>query len=209
VSAISCPVREAALTCCGCLGIFFFFFSFLVFFVQEAARREMDFDDDMFLAAAMDLEKQTASRASVAVSEVPSSSSLAAAPSSAPPPSSSMSAPPPTSARAHITPRADFFLPRHSLVKRPLEEETAPQEEEPEKGPRENAHWVWPESSDFPRRDYQYQMVVSCLRANTLVCLPTGLGKTFVAAVVMYNFYSWHPEDKVGSFLRGGGENIF
>jgi Fanconi anemia group M protein len=47
----------------------------------------------------------------------------------------------------------------------------------------------------------RYEMVVSCLRANTLVCLPTGLGKTFVAAVVMYNFYSWHPDGKAKKFF--------
>jgi Fanconi anemia group M protein len=29
------------------------------------------------------------------------------------------------------------------------------------------------------------------------VCLPTGLGKTFIAAVVMYNFYRWFPSGKV------------
>ena len=34
----------------------------------------------------------------------------------------------------------------------------------------------------------------SCLYDNTLVCLPTGLGKTFIAAVVMYNFYRWYPQ---------------
>ena len=32
---------------------------------------------------------------------------------------------------------------------------------------------------------------------NTMVTLPTGLGKTFIAAVVMYNFYRWYPTGKV------------
>ncbi|PKU31670.1 fanconi anemia group m protein [Limosa lapponica baueri] len=40
-------------------------------------------------------------------------------------------------------------------------------------------------------------MARAALLANTLVCLPTGLGKTFVAAVVMYNFYRWFPSGKV------------
>uniref|UniRef100_A0A8B9NZE5 ATP-dependent RNA helicase FANCM n=1 Tax=Apteryx owenii TaxID=8824 RepID=A0A8B9NZE5_APTOW len=40
-------------------------------------------------------------------------------------------------------------------------------------------------------------MAGAALLANTLVCLPTGLGKTFVAAVVMYNFYRWFPSGKV------------
>lgn len=30
-----------------------------------------------------------------------------------------------------------------------------------------------------------------------MVCLPTGLGKTFIAAVVMFNFYRWFPQSKV------------
>ena len=29
------------------------------------------------------------------------------------------------------------------------------------------------------------------------MCLPTGLGKTFIAAVVMYNYYRWFPSGKV------------
>eukprot|EP00826_Nyctotherus_ovalis_P010427 TRINITY_DN12748_c0_g5_i1.p1 TRINITY_DN12748_c0_g5~~TRINITY_DN12748_c0_g5_i1.p1 ORF type:complete len:704 (+),score=175.44 TRINITY_DN12748_c0_g5_i1:47-2113(+) len=32
---------------------------------------------------------------------------------------------------------------------------------------------------------------------NTLVCLPTGLGKTFIAATVMYNYYRWFREGLV------------
>lgn len=27
--------------------------------------------------------------------------------------------------------------------------------------------------------------------------LPTGLGKTFIAAVIMYNFYRWYPVGKI------------
>ncbi len=46
-------------------------------------------------------------------------------------------------------------------------------------------------------RKYQYDIVRSCLFDNTLVSLPTGLGKTFIAAVVMYNFYRWYPAGKV------------
>lgn len=29
------------------------------------------------------------------------------------------------------------------------------------------------------------------------VSLPTGLGKTFIAAVLMYNFYRWYPTSKI------------
>ncbi|XP_038611928.1 Fanconi anemia group M protein [Tachyglossus aculeatus] len=40
-------------------------------------------------------------------------------------------------------------------------------------------------------------MAGAALYRNTLVCLPTGLGKTFIAAVLMYNFYRWFPDGKV------------
>ncbi|NXP10357.1 FANCM protein, partial [Thinocorus orbignyianus] len=55
--------------------------------------------------------------------------------------------------------------------------------------------WIYP--TNYPLRGYQLRMAQSALLANTLVCLPTGLGKTFVAAVVMYNFYRWFPCGKV------------
>ena len=47
--------------------------------------------------------------------------------------------------------------------------------------------WIYP--SNMSHRKYQFDIVQSCLFNNTLVCLPTGLGKTFIAAVIMYNFY--------------------
>lgn len=46
---------------------------------------------------------------------------------------------------------------------------------------------------DVPRRDYQFQISQTCFKYNTLVCLPTGSGKTFIAAVVIMNFYRWYP----------------
>ncbi|XP_017889156.1 uncharacterized protein LOC108630379 [Ceratina calcarata] len=55
--------------------------------------------------------------------------------------------------------------------------------------------WIYPEN--YPIRDYQFNIVKSCLYTNTLVCLPTGLGKTFIAAVIMYNFWRWYPRGKV------------
>ena len=39
------------------------------------------------------------------------------------------------------------------------------------------------------------------LLTNTLVCLPTGLGKTLIAAVVMHNFCRWFPEVMPGGPL--------
>ncbi|KAF2165515.1 hypothetical protein M409DRAFT_24367 [Zasmidium cellare ATCC 36951] len=40
-------------------------------------------------------------------------------------------------------------------------------------------------------RDYQYNIVSRSLFHNTLVALPTGLGKTFIAATIMLNYYRW------------------
>ncbi|KAJ7107659.1 hypothetical protein C8R43DRAFT_1163829, partial [Mycena crocata] len=59
----------------------------------------------------------------------------------------------------------------------------------------EAKHWIYPLNQ--PKRDYQYNIVRHCLFENTIVALPTGLGKTFVAGVVMLNFYRWFPEGKV------------
>ncbi|EIE24101.1 P-loop containing nucleoside triphosphate hydrolase protein, partial [Coccomyxa subellipsoidea C-169] len=56
-------------------------------------------------------------------------------------------------------------------------------------------NWIYPEG--VPERAYQVAIVEQALLKNTLVCLPTGLGKTFIAAVVMYNFFRWFPEGKV------------
>eukprot|EP00057_Strongylocentrotus_purpuratus_P017531 XP_011672005.1 PREDICTED: LOW QUALITY PROTEIN: Fanconi anemia group M protein [Strongylocentrotus purpuratus] len=50
---------------------------------------------------------------------------------------------------------------------------------------------------NYPLRDYQFNIVRQALFKNTLVTLPTGLGKTFIAAVVMYNFYRWYPRGKI------------
>ncbi|XP_071795653.1 Fanconi anemia group M protein-like isoform X2 [Asterias amurensis] len=55
--------------------------------------------------------------------------------------------------------------------------------------------WIYP--TNYPVREYQFNIVQRALFRNTMVTLPTGLGKTFVAAVVMYNFYRWYPEGKV------------
>ncbi len=58
--------------------------------------------------------------------------------------------------------------------------------------------WVYPAHASYmPRRDYQYIISRASLYHNTLVCLPTGLGKTLVASVVMLNMYRWYPQGKV------------
>ncbi|XP_072127055.1 Fanconi anemia group M protein isoform X2 [Mobula birostris] len=55
--------------------------------------------------------------------------------------------------------------------------------------------WIYP--TNWPHRTYQFDIVRAALFQNTLVCLPTGLGKTFIAAVLMYNFYRWYPTGKI------------
>ncbi|XP_053123658.1 Fanconi anemia group M protein isoform X2 [Hemicordylus capensis] len=59
------------------------------------------------------------------------------------------------------------------------------------------ALWVYPWGGRVEERAYQVRAARAALEANTLLCLPTGLGKTLVAAVVMYNFYRWFPGGKV------------
>ncbi|CAI5710062.1 unnamed protein product [Hyaloperonospora brassicae] len=56
-------------------------------------------------------------------------------------------------------------------------------------------YFVYP--TNYSIRDYQLTIAEKALYHNTLVTLPTGLGKTLVAAVVMYNFYRWFPTGKI------------
>ena len=58
-------------------------------------------------------------------------------------------------------------------------------------------NWIYPKDDKYPERIYQLEMSESAIMNNTLVSLPTGLGKTLIAAVVMYNYYRWFPEGKV------------
>ncbi|VEU34307.1 unnamed protein product [Pseudo-nitzschia multistriata] len=61
--------------------------------------------------------------------------------------------------------------------------------------------YIYPKHPDFPTRDYQLEITETALRYNTLVSLPTGLGKTHIAAVVMYNFWRWFAPP--GASLQG------
>ncbi|KAH8602598.1 hypothetical protein B0O99DRAFT_587690 [Bisporella sp. PMI_857] len=50
--------------------------------------------------------------------------------------------------------------------------------------------WVYPKNLGDTRQ-YQYSIVKNGLFNNLLVALPTGLGKTFIAATIMYNYFRW------------------
>ncbi|KAM9381012.1 Fanconi anemia group M protein [Phaethornis superciliosus] len=84
------------------------------------------------------------------------------------------------------------------LLEAAAEEDPIPAGEPiPAAGFSEAAGSIWIYPTNYPVRGYQLRMARSALLGNTLLCLPTGLGKTFVAAVVMYNFYRWFPSGKV------------
>ncbi|KAH7827510.1 putative DEAD/DEAH box helicase [Monocercomonoides exilis] len=50
-----------------------------------------------------------------------------------------------------------------------------------------------PSSSSSSIRLYQHTITQTCLLFNTLVCIPTGTGKTLIAAVVLFNYLRWFP----------------
>ncbi|KAI1476720.1 P-loop containing nucleoside triphosphate hydrolase protein [Daldinia eschscholtzii] len=56
--------------------------------------------------------------------------------------------------------------------------------------------WVYPTNLG-PTRDYQFSIVKNGLFNNTLVALPTGLGKTFIAATIMLNYFRWMKSAKI------------
>jgi ATP-dependent DNA helicase MPH1 len=56
--------------------------------------------------------------------------------------------------------------------------------------------WVYPLNLGAIR-DYQFSIVKNGLFNNTLVALPTGLGKTFIAATIMLNYYRWTKTAKI------------
>src|SRR5579859_1751348 len=55
--------------------------------------------------------------------------------------------------------------------------------------------WIYPTNVSF--REYQFNIVQRALFDNILVSLPTGLGKTFIAATIMFNYYRWFPRSKI------------
>ncbi|KAL1500502.1 hypothetical protein AB1Y20_013159 [Prymnesium parvum] len=61
----------------------------------------------------------------------------------------------------------------------------------PQPDPAALCTWLFPSSVDF--RPYQHAIARAALLENTLVSLPTGLGKTLIASVVVHNFWRWFP----------------
>ena len=53
--------------------------------------------------------------------------------------------------------------------------------------------YIYPKQENYEVRDYQREMTRTALFNNTIICLPTGLGKTMIASCVMYNFDRWFP----------------
>lgn len=58
------------------------------------------------------------------------------------------------------------------------------------------ATWVYPTNLGVIR-EYQYSIVARGLYHNTLVALPTGLGKTFIAATIMLNWFRWTTDTQI------------
>jgi ERCC4-related helicase len=56
--------------------------------------------------------------------------------------------------------------------------------------------WVYPTNLGTIR-DYQFNIVARGLFHNLLVALPTGLGKTFIAATIMLNYFRWTTEAQI------------
>lgn len=56
--------------------------------------------------------------------------------------------------------------------------------------------WVYPMNLGTIR-EYQYSIVARGLYHNMLVALPTGLGKTFIAATIMLNWFRWTMESQI------------
>ena len=56
--------------------------------------------------------------------------------------------------------------------------------------------WVYPTNLGTIR-DYQFSIVARGLYHNMLVALPTGLGKTFIAATIMLNWFRWTTDAQI------------
>ncbi|CAL0329459.1 unnamed protein product [Lupinus luteus] len=83
------------------------------------------------------------------------------------------------------------ILPNSNLKEEEEEEVPTPHPIDPDAAKT----WIYP--VNVPLRDYQFDITHTALFSNTLVALPTGLGKTLIAAVVMFNYFRWFPHAKI------------
>jgi ATP-dependent DNA helicase MPH1 len=56
--------------------------------------------------------------------------------------------------------------------------------------------WIFPTNLG-KTRDYQFNITQAGLFHNLLVALPTGLGKTFIAATIMLNWFRWTQDSQI------------
>ncbi|KAJ5474280.1 hypothetical protein N7475_003846 [Penicillium sp. IBT 31633x] len=56
--------------------------------------------------------------------------------------------------------------------------------------------WIYPTNLG-KTRDYQFNITQAGLFHNLLVALPTGLGKTFIAATIMLNWFRWTKDSQI------------
>ncbi|CAG8061766.1 unnamed protein product [Penicillium olsonii] len=56
--------------------------------------------------------------------------------------------------------------------------------------------WIFPTNLG-KTRDYQFNITQAGLFRNLLVALPTGLGKTFIAATIMLNWFRWTEDSQI------------
>ncbi|KAG0323600.1 hypothetical protein BGZ99_002696 [Dissophora globulifera] len=98
---------------------------------------------------------------------------------------------------ASVIPRSDPSNDFAEDIFRSPESSRAPAESPTHHLIDRQAALTWQYPVNYPRRDYQYSIIRRALFTNTLVSLPTGLGKTFIAAVVMLNYFRWFPKSKI------------
>ncbi|GLD92102.1 hypothetical protein PINS_up000635 [Pythium insidiosum] len=79
--------------------------------------------------------------------------------------------------------------------KRYLELDAVPTAQRPPIDVEAAQTFVYP--TNYSIREYQLTIAEKALYHNTLVSLPTGLGKTLIASVVMYNYYRWFPNGQI------------
>lgn len=91
---------------------------------------------------------------------------------------------------------SEMMMPLTGLVS-PTDSESSPTDP-PEIPPIDtHASRTWHFPLNCTKRQYQYDIAKQSLHSNTLIILPAGLGKTFIASVVMYNFSRWFPSGKI------------